>query len=81
VQGGTCGRKAALHHRPVGGRPLGRPGEERTLAELRNGLSPNCRFDGTRVRLLDEETTGSSLELLVLPVCRLDVDWSEETPF
>jgi len=63
-----------------GGRPSGGTEAER-LAALRNGLPPNCRFDGGRVRLLDEGTSRSTLELLVLPVCRLDVDWSEETPF
>ena len=57
--------------------PLLQPGETETLEALRARMPERCRFDGSRVRLTGSGPDGSPLRLALLPVCRIESDWTE----
>ena len=57
--------------------PLLQPDEVAILEELRDQMPGRCRFDGSRIRLTGSGPAGKPIRLVVLPVCRIDVDWAE----
>ncbi len=47
------------------------------LQTLRAQMPERCRFDGSRIRLIGSGPDGSPIRLAVLPVCRIEADWTE----
>ena len=65
--------------RPGGGAfaALLAPREQRMVEVLRAEMSDRCRFARARLRLTAPGSGGSLFRLAVVPVCRIDLDWTE----
>ncbi len=73
-------RRLDVDHAGGSAAPLLGREEGRVLEALRDELPARCRRNESRVRVTGTGPDDTALELAVLPVCRLDVDWVEEGP-
>lgn len=70
-------RRIEIDHPGSLAAPLLQPDELAIFEELREQMPEPCRFDGSRIRLAGPGPNGAAMRLAVLPVCRIEVDWTE----